>query len=113
MSWFKIKSKEEKKVDLEQEVKNLNEQYSSSFNNLCLLDDKIIVYRKFYIKNNEILLGYETKNTLKNHINGKPWWLLKLQYGEDNFILKQRIKYLTLKESLEKFNFEIIEVNEK
>ncbi len=109
MSWFKRKTVEEKKRDLEAEVKELNEKHSDYFNQPCLVNGKIRVYEHFRVKDNKIMISFIDKDTPEGKVWSMDYEWEALRWGDD-FILKQMNEFLTLQHSLKALGFKITKI---
>ena len=105
-----FKQKEKRQKSLIKNLRELTEEYEEYFNCYSFTGKNIIIYKKFEIVNNELVLVFIDKDTPRGYVSNKPFWVLQMQYDE-NFIKKHRLNFVRLKEQLEKFGLSVNKIN--
>lgn len=109
---FKLfKSKTKKKESLENKVIKLTEKYKHYLNSYCFDGNDIIIYQGFSIRNNELVLEYIDTNTPEGCVTFMPWWILEIKY-EHEFIKKHRIRFIKLRDQMQKLSLSVVKVKE-
>lgn len=105
-----FKNKETKQVDkqkqLEQELEEFDNKYRQYFNSYAFNGEDIIIYKKPYIREGEVVMGVITSDTPEGLQMVSPLWLMKLKYGEE-FLRTHRFHYLKIKDQLEKLGLTV------
>jgi hypothetical protein len=100
------KTKEEKKQELENELKNLRIKYANEINSYCKIGSYIFIFRGFEIKEDKIIILYKDENTQNGYVDymNISWFLLK--FSTTDFI-KARYEFIKFKEELAKIGLEL------
>lgn len=104
--WFKRKTEEEKKQELEEKAKALNTKYADEINSYCKIGNYIFILKGFKIENNKIVVQFIDKDTPKEYTNyiDLDWWDLK--YGTIDF-KNARYQFIKFKDELNKIGLKL------
>jgi hypothetical protein len=107
--WFK--SKEQKRKDLEEELKSLQDLYRPYLNAYAYGDDKIFIFKELVIIDDKIMIRFICDTTAKECTSQALFGWMQLAYGVD-FLRKFRINWINLKEKANKMGLEITKIKE-
>jgi len=101
---FKTVDKQKK---LEEELNEFIAKNKDYFNSYCFDGNNFIIYKEPEIRNGkELVLGFIDIDTPNGYINFLPIWLLNLKHGE-NFMKEHRIRFVKLKDEMEKLGLSV------
>lgn len=100
----------ENEIHLNEKVKELNEKYKDYLNVVSYFNNKIVVFKNFYLnkKDNKlnIYLTLDNEDCLEDHYTSIDYNHLKMKYGHD-FLRESRFEFLKIKKGLKYFNVEM------
>lgn len=102
--WWK--TKEQKKIELENEFNGLNIKYTNEINSYCKIGSYIFIFRGFEIKEDKIIVLYKDKNTEKGYVDYVNIGWFKMKCGTTDF-KEARCEFIRFKEELAKIGLEL------
>jgi len=110
MIWNIFKSKEEKKVDKEQELleelRIFTQKYKQYFNCYAFDGKDLVIYKEPEIKDGEIIMNFIFENTAKGTVNYQPLWKFTFMY-DINFLERHRNNFIRIKRQASRLGLEL------
>lgn len=104
--WFKRKTKEEKILNLESRLEELNIRYADQINSYCKINNFIFILIGFDIQDNRIVVKFISSDTVKGCVTIADLAIFEMRYGMSDFRLA-RVQFLSFKENLAKIGLKL------
>ncbi len=110
--WFKRKTKEEKKQELQNEVNKLNEKWKNEINLYCKIGNYIFILKGFKLDcKNNICIQFVDKDTVEGYVNFNTYDWFKLKYEQTDFNIA-RYQFIKFKDELLKVGLKLEKIKE-
>lgn len=83
-----FKTKEEKQLELEQRLIELQNQFKDAIDKYHMVNKEVFILKGFKIKDNDINYIYLDKDTPKGYVNSLPYDIFKLPFSMEPYLIK-------------------------